>query len=179
MSLVQGGDNKLKCYAILGYLTIEYLCIEKLGIGIAGFTSHFSSSKAEDFQISAWNPTLEGFQIIDLLSEGREPPREFFQAHLNRIGGIMRRFCDEPSSVPLVERAEMLRFVEAFCALCGYSPNDEVVRATRNFIEVETKSNMSALNQAALRKVASTPCFNPAIRGVMTAIIGNTLKSLI
>lgn len=182
MSLVQGGDSKLKCYGTLGFLTIEYLCIEKLGMGVAGFTRHFSSSRAEPFVISAWCPTQEGHQLITLLAgqslEG-ETAREFdfFQTLLNRTGEIMRRFCDQPSAVTVAERAEMLRFVEAFCALCGYAQSDDVVKATRNFIEYESKANMSALTQAAFRKVVSTPCFSPEIRTIMGTILGSTLRS--
>ena len=200
MSLVQGGDSKLKCFGSLGFLTIEYLCIEKLGIGVAGFSSHFSTIRSTPFAISAWRPTVEGRQLIALLAASSlerqrlerqrgqdnttsltplEPEKEFefFQLLLNRMGEIMRRFCEQPSTVTAAERAEMLCFVEAFCALCGYSQSDEVVRATRSFIELETKANMNALTQAALRKVVSTPCFSPEIRAIMGSILSSTLRS--
>ena len=182
MSLVQGGDKRLKCFGSLGFLTVEYLCINKLGVGAAGFSSHFSSQRRTPFAISAWRPTVEGHRLIAMMAGENleaDPIREFdfFQAHLNRTGETMRRFCEQPSSVSSAERWEMIRFVEAFCALCGYSNSDEVVKATRDFIEVESKGNMNTLTQAALRKVATTQCFSPEFGTIIGTILSSTLRS--
>jgi hypothetical protein len=188
MALVEGGDRTLKLYSVLGFLTIEYLCVQKLGIGVSGYGKYMNRAdgeKSAEFQIRDWCPTPEGAALVAVLgvkekADLSDGGRVFFQAKINRVGRYMCRFTQQPSEVPPEHRNELIEFLEAFCDLCGYKPDkDDMVRATRNFIQCETKANLAALTHSAVKKMLVTPCFNEEIRLALTSICANGIKSVV
>src|SRR5438105_1818535 len=120
MSLVRGGDSTLKCYATIGYMTVEYLCVNKLGIDIRGYSKKVMVNAAQDVKIRQWNPTPEGEQLVETLSGRKcssfeDRGQAFFLETLLRISRSMRHFTVNPSSVGAKERTEITQFLEIFC----------------------------------------------------------------